>query len=342
MNLPKWKLPKKSAYAGLLAAACGFSTLCGYVADNQSELHRVKDGWATASTLYQDQDPYLLTGIPQEWAGTGIGRTRLLYQDYRQVTGQTYPPRTQGNAPSCVAAACAAAVDILTAVEIAKGEPERIPAEFVAIEPIYGLSRQEIGGLGPMAGGGSHCIWACQAIQRYGVCYQKDYALIGHDLSKYSTDRCKTFGREGVPDSLETVGQIHPVTDYIRINNYADLRDAIYNGCPCIVGSNVGFGKKSGAKRDSDGFLSPPWLTAPWAHAMAIIAISDDPERPGALIINSWGSNWIGGPHKFGDEPPGSFWVDKKVVESMIEQGDCYALRNFKGFSNYGKLWSNN
>ena len=329
------KLPKKSAFAGLLAAACTVSTFCGYVADKQSDLHRVKDGWATASTLLQDKDPYLLTDIPQAWVDTGAGRTRLLYQDYRLVTGRTYQPRAQGKAPSCVANAAATAVDILTAVEVLKGEPERMPLELVAVEPIYGLSRQEIGGLGTMAGGGSHCIWACQAMQRYGVCYQKNYGLIGFDLSKYSTDRCYEWGRNGVPDSLELIGQIHPVQDYIRINSFEDLRDAIYNGCPCIVGSNQGFGRKSGAKRDSEGFLSPPWFTAPWAHAMAIIAVDDNPERPGALIINSWGSNWVGGPKKFGDEPEGSFWVDKKVLERMIAQDDCYALRNFKGFPYY-------
>lgn len=331
----KKNLPRKSAYAGLLASACAISTLCGYVADNNSESHSVQDGWAEASSTYQERDPYLLTDIPQEWVGTGAGRTRLLYQDYRTVTGETYRPRAQLNSPSCVANACAAAVDILTSVEIARGEPERLPNERVAVEPIYGLSRQEIGGLSSRAGGGSHCIWAAQAVQQFGVVYQKNYALIGIDLSEYSTDKCREYGSQGVPDSLELLAQIHPVQDYIRINNYADLRDAIYNGCPCIVGSSQGFGRKSGAKRDSDGFLSPPFWTAKWKHAMAIIAICDDPERPGALIINSWGPNWISGNKKFGDEPDGSFWVDKKVLERMIAQDDCYALRNFKGFPYY-------
>jgi len=328
------KFPKKSAYAGLLAASCGFASFCGVVADNQSELNHIKDGWETASSTWQDQDPYLITNIPQEWEGSGEGRTRLLYQDYRTVTGDSYWPRSQGNAPSCVANAAATAVDILTAVEIAKGEPKRMPPNRVAVEPIYGLSRVEIGGMSPRAGGGSHCIWAAQAMQQFGILYQQNYALIGHDLSKYSTQRCQEWGRYGVPDSLELVARIHPVQDYIRINSYNDLRDAIVNGCPCMIGSNQGFGRKSGAKRDSEGFLNPPYFTAPWAHAMAIIAV-DDSDRPGALIINSWGPDWVGGPKKFGDEPEGSFWVDKKVLERMIRQGDCYALRNYKGFPFY-------
>ena len=329
------KLPKKSAYAGLLASACAVSTFCGYIAENNSETHRVKDGWELASSTYQEKDPYLLTDIPREWVGTGAGRTRLLYQDYRQVAGKTYTPRSQGNAPSCVANACATAVDILSAVEVHQGEPERLPSEPVAVEPIYALSRQEVGGMGTWAGGGSHCIWAAQAVQRYGCCFQKDYGLIGYDLSKYSTDRCSEWGKYGCPDALEVVGQIHPVQDYIRINSYEDLRDAIYHGCPCIVGSKQGFGKKSGAKRDSDGFLVPPMWTASWAHAMCFVGVCDEEGRPGALIINSWGSKWVGGPKKFGDEPEGSFWADKKIVERMIDQGDCYALRNFKGLPYY-------
>lgn len=328
------KFPRKSAYAGLLAASCSAASFCGYVAENQSERNHVKDGWATASQTFQEKDPYLLTNIPQEWEGKGQGRTRLLYQDYRLTTGHSLEPRSQGNAPSCVANAAAAAVDILTTVEVAKGEPKRIPAEKVAVEPIYGASRQEIGDMGPRAGGGSHCIWACQAMQKYGVVYQKNYGLIGIDLSEYSTAKCKDYGNNGIPESIELIGKIHPVQDYIRINSYNDLRDAIYQGCPCVIGSNQGFGKKSGAKRDKDGFLVPPWFTAHWAHAMCFIGVCDE-QRQGALIINSWGPNWVGGPKRFGDEPEGSFWADKKTVEDMIDQGDCYAIRNFKGFPCY-------
>lgn len=325
---------RKALYAGLLGSVAGFASLCSFVADNQSELHRVRDGWTQSSEYWRDNDPYLLASIPKEWSGQGAGRIRLLYQDYRQVHGNTYDPRAQGKAPSCVGQAAAAGVDFLAAVEIAQGQPERLPPAKVAVEPIYGLSRVEIGGLGPMAGGGSHCLWACQAMQKYGVVFQQDYGLIGYNLSNYSTDLCREFGRKGIPESLELLSQIHPVHDYIQINSFAELRDAIYQGCPVIIGSNVGFGRKSGANRDSEGYLSSPWFTAPWAHAMVCIGIADD-DRPGGLILNSWGADWIKGPKKFGDEPEGSFWVDRKVLERMIRQGDAYALRSFQGFPNY-------
>ena len=331
---PSWKLGRKSIYAALLGTSAALASLCGFVADHQSELHRVRDGWTESGEYWREHDPYLLSSIPSEWVGQGRGRVRLLYQDYRIVLGQTYDTRSQGNAPSCVGQAAAAGVDFLAAVEIAQGQPERLPPARVAVEPIYGLSRIEVGGLGPAAGGGSHCLWACQAMQRYGVVFQQNYALIGYDLTKYSTDLCKDFGRNGVPESIELLSKIHPVQDYIQINSYEELRDAIYQGCPVIIGSNVGFGKKSGARRDSEGYLTPPWFTAPWAHAMVCIGMADD-GRPGGLILNSWGHNWISGPQKFGDEPNGSFWVDKRVLERMISQGDAYALRSFQGFPHY-------
>ena len=89
--------------------------------------------------------------------------------------------------------------------------------------------------------------------------------------------------------------------------------------------SNQGFT----SNRDKDGFARP---SGNWAHQMALIAMKDD-SRPGALIQNSWGPSWIGGPKGEHDIPDGSFWCDAEVLErNILRAGDSWAHSSFDGF----------
>jgi hypothetical protein len=135
------------------------------------------------------------------------------------------------------------------------------------------------------------------------------------------------------------IARLHPVKDYISVDSYEECRDCIYMGSPVVVGSSQGFGEGR-LTRDEDGFLNPPrrvLFPSVWNHAMVIIAVSDEGRR-GALILNSWGSNWVNGPMRYGDEPEGSFWVDWEIIDRMVKQGDSFALRGFKGYPHY-RLW---
>lgn len=282
-------------------------------------------------------DDKLIWTVP-EWDGVGAGQTRLLYKDYKSVHGKTYVPRIQGPAPSCVGQSTAAAVDFLAAVEIRAGDPERVPPASADASVIYGLSRIEIGGVGP-GGGGSHNLWAAQALTEYGVVARLNYPLLGYDLREPSPSRCVQFGSAGIPTGLEMIARLHPVKDYISIDYYEECRDAIYMGCPVVVGSSQGFGEGR-LTRDKDGFLNPPrraFFPSVWNHSMVIIGVSDEGRR-GCLVLNSWGDSWVNGPKRFGDEPEGSFWVDWEVIERMVQQGDSFALRGFRGYPNY-RLW---
>jgi len=286
----------------------------------------------------KSRDSNLIWSV-EEWDNVGEGQTRLLYKDYKKVTGKTYVPRNQGKAPSCVGQAVAAAVDFLAHVEIRAGDPERRPPAPAAAGCIYGLSRVEIGGLGLKAGGGSHTIWACQAIQQYGVIARLNYPFLGHDLRQPSSERAIEFGATGLPTGLEMIAKIHPVKDYISVDSYEEARDCIYMGCPIAVGSSQGFGEGR-LTRDSDGFLNPPrrlLFPSTWNHCMTVIGVCDE-GRKGVLILNSWGSSWVNGPYRFGDEPQGCFWVDADIFDKMCKQGDCFALRGFSGYPNY-RLW---
>ena len=293
-------------------------------------------GWtADRSQGRRNDDPDLIWEVP-EWKDAGQGQTRLLYRDYKKVSGKTYQPRYQSKSPSCVGQAVAAAVDFLACVEILAGEPERMPPAPASAEVIYGLSRIEIGNVSRKYGGGSHNLWAVQAITQYGVVAQLNYPLIRQDLRKPSSSKAILFGRKGIPSGLEEVARVHPITDYVSIDSYEECRDAIYMGHPVVVGSNQGFGKK-GRTRDSEGFLSPPWrlfFPSTWNHSMVIIGVCDQ-DRRGCLILNSWGSKWVKGPTRFGDEPKGSFWVDWDIIDRMVKQGDAFAIRGFKGYADY-------
>jgi hypothetical protein len=295
-------------------------------------------GWGASYVIHPS---FLDETFPSVWNGDGEGKTRLLYKDYEAVHGAAYVPRHQQSMPSCVGHATAAAVDILACVEIhSLNHRERAPPGRIAACVIYGLSRQEIGEFGPLSGGGSYNRYAARAIQEYGVVAHQRYPHLAYDLSAPSTSLCATFGREGVPESIERLAKQHPVHRFIKINSFTQLRDAIQHGCPVIIGSNVGFGSKEGRTRDEDGFLNPPrrmFAKSVWNHSMVAVAVCDS-GRKGALILNSWGPDWISGPKKIGDEPEGSFWADMKIVDRMLKQGDSYALCLLTGWSAY-RVW---
>lgn len=283
-------------------------------------------------------DSDLIWEVP-EWGGVGKGQTRLLYKDYETVAGESYRPRNQNGAPSCVGQAVAAAVDFLAHIEIRAGERERIPPAPASAEVIFGLSRIEIGDVkrfGKKFGGGSHNIWAVRAIKEYGVVARLNYPSLGQDLRNPSPKKAIYFGRRGIPTGLEKVARLHPIKDYVSIDSYEECRAAIYMGYPVVVGSNQGFGDRP-LTRDSEGFLSPPkrlFFPSKWNHSMVIIGVADQGRR-GCLILNSWGTNWIRGPQRFGGEPAGSFWVDWDIIDRMVKQGDAFAIRGFVGYADY-------
>jgi intein/homing endonuclease len=226
---------------------------------------------------------------------------------------------------NCVSQAAALGVDVLSAVQIVRGEPQRWVTK-AATEPIYGGSRIEVGDYRGM-GGGSTGHWAAEWLTSYGVLLRQKYP--GWDFSEYDPQLAKQLGREGCPDELEPVAKLHPVKKAAICTSYSDLCDCLYNGSPVMVCSNVGFGDSSDSWiRDSEGFLTRD--RRPWYHAMLFLGYDDEYRRPGALCMNSWGY-WVKGPTR-GSQPSGSFWIDASTVDAMLSQGDSFAFSAFKGF----------
>lgn len=296
--------------------------------------------WTQISpSFFNNQEKFVLPAIsisldsyetlPTHLKETGQDKTRLLYQDYATVFGHSYISRDQGLSSSCVGQSAACAIDILGAVEVVSGHRSLPPPPRSSASWIYGSSRQ-VGGI-ENRGQGSYARLAARSMEELGFLYEENFFLLGHDLTGDNYSRDNSYAT-GVPLELVPFAQ-HRISGYYKLYSYKDVRDAIFNGMPVIVGSTVGFGKTSDVLiKDSEGFLSQPWLKVRgryWAHAMAFIGVSDQ-GRSGVLCQNSWGESWVRGPPRFSDEPKGSFWIDSVVVDKMVAQSDCFAIYGLK------------
>lgn len=260
--------------------------------------------------------------------GTGEGQIVLLHPYFEEVTNAPLEPYLQGIG-DCVAQATALGVDILGSVQIKLlRKLERFVAR-TATEPIYAGSRVEIGGGITDFWGrdtdGSHVAWAVRWLQEYGVLLRQKYGE--YDLTEYDPLRAREWGHRdvGCPDELEEIAKQHPVRTAKLIRTWDDFCDALANGYPVIIGSNVGFCTRCG--RDKDGFMHE---NGKWLHAMLAIGF-DDRVRRGGLLMNSWGKNWVSGPRRF-NQPEGSFWAEAETIVKMLKQGDSYAISDLLGF----------
>jgi hypothetical protein len=255
-------------------------------------------------------------------AGSGEGKTVLLHEIYRELVDPECKSHNQGSYGTCVSQGYGLGVDVLQAVEIKAGEREKFVAKC-STEYIYGISRVEVGG-GRIRGDGSNGSWAAEGLMKYGTLHRLKYLSDKYDLTRYSGDLSRVWGRNGVPNELEPIGKEHPVRSAVLVRSYEAARDAIANGYPVPVCSNYGFR----STRDKDGFCRP---SGSWSHCMLFVSVDDAFSRPGLLCWNSWGEDWVSGPIRH-NQPLGSFWVDAEVADAMLRQDDSYALSGYEGF----------
>jgi len=257
--------------------------------------------------------------------GTGAGKKVLLWKLFEQVTKGPLVSHNQAIG-DCVSHAYGLSVDILTAVRILMFQmPERWQAK-AATEIIYAGARVEVGG-GKVSGDGAAGVWAAEFIRAWGVVLRQIYLDGRYDFTKYNGNVARSLGRRGhgVPDELEPFCKLHPVKTCAMTRSWEECRDAVANGYPVAMCSNMGFN----SQRDNDGFLMRS--RRPWYHAMAIIGIDDEYHRPGALIQNSWPTSWVSGPTRHG-QPAGSFWCDASTIDAGMRQGDSFALSGYVGY----------
>ena len=244
---------------------------------------------------------------PASWNGKGKGQTYVLYRKH-DVTAMS-----QGPVGSCVGCATSKALEMMHGKEFSASW-------------CYAISRHHFGKDSNKPG--SWCGWSAQAMRDVGALPSADYAVLGYDLKGYDPALAYSWQR-GPPESLKHIAKSNRASGFVKIKTWEQLRDAISQEIPVICGSSVGFGSKSGQVRSRDGMLRARWWSR-WSHAMVFCGVSDGKSKR-ALLLNSWGNNWVRGPKWLGDEPNGSFWISKRDCEKMLEQGDTYAILPIRG-----------
>lgn len=243
-----------------------------------------------------------------------------MWKMYEKVTGKKWPCRNQGSVGSCVAFGTAAAIEATMAAEIAAGQAEEV--RDLAQEIVYAGSRVEIG-KNRIGGDGSIGAWAAQFVKDYGVLDRAKYGK--YDLSGYDETRCRSWGRSGVPDDLESEVRKYPVKTITMITTWQEAKRALANGYGIAICSNQGFVMR----RDAAGFAKP---SGSWAHCMALLGYTTENGREGGWICNSWGANAHTGPVGAGEPSTCGFYADASVVERMLKQRDSWAFSAFNGF----------
>jgi hypothetical protein len=233
---------------------------------------------------------------------------------------------------NCVSHGFARGVQDLKLIDIAvKKEPEAWVAE-VATEPIYALSRVEIGKGRIGNGDGSVGAWAADAVMQYGILLRQKYGT--HDFSTYSGQLAKRLGapQAGLPDELEPIAKEHPVRTVSLVSTIDELWAALGNWYPVPICSMQGFSMT----RDAQGFCRPEGT---WAHCMATRGrVTVQGDRRAIIIQQSWGENPTGNARvqlASGEEitlPQGCFLIDLDVAGRMVRAKDSFALSGFEGF----------
>ncbi len=238
----------------------------------------------------------------------------------------------------CVSWGWAHGVYIAQAVDWETGRLAAPPL-FPSTEAIYGGSRVEArgrsgDGASPVGGwsDGSYGAAAARWVRDWGVIYREKFDR--YDLSAYSAERAKQWGAygnggQGDGGRLDTVAKRHPAQYVAMVTTWAEAAAAIEAGFPIPVASMQGFASQT----DAQGYAAP---SGQWAHEMCFVAVryqKNGSPSDALLCLNSWGPRWITYRGKFpSDQPDGSFWVTRSVVESMLRQKDSFAVGSVAGF----------
>ena len=213
------------------------------------------------------------------------------------------------------------------------------PPSFPSTEAIYGGSRVEArgrsgDGSSPVGGysDGSYGAAAARFVRDWGVVYREKFDR--YDLSAYSANRAKDWGAygcggQGDGGKLDAIAKKHPAAHVALVTTWAEAAAAIEAGFPVPVASMQGFASTT----DAQGYAA---ASGQWAHQMCFVAVryqKNGSPSDALLCLNSWGPKWITYRGKFpADQPDGSFWVTRPVVESMLRAKDSFAVGSVAGF----------
>ena len=289
-----------------------------------------KFGWAgeTEANRAWDEigDQFQVFGI-KGVTESKAGGTYRLWKFVREVLGKDTPNYAQQTG-DCVSMGAQNAVEHVACVEISNGESELFKRAFAPY--LYYTSRVLIGKNQLRGRAGSVGSWMAKAVEQYGV-----VPVDAEELPPYSGELADRWGDgNGSPEQWLDVGASHLITTTSRVNNWSELVEAIGNGYPVTIASNLGFNMKP----SSDGYHR---RKGSWAHQMCIVGVCDG-SKPWAAIRNSWGKDAHGQLTDFetGDAwPLGTLRVRPEDLEPAFRSGELYAFSQFEGFPEQNLSW---
>jgi len=365
-------VPAKPAPVEQAEAPQAFRELCGYVPQPKQAEQFIKSLPAPTleqanPQLFQARGPPTAHLSQTATDRKPVLLYRALLGAYKAKYGKPFVVGTQ-KIGDCTSWGWAHACDIVLAIDFLSGRSGDF--HMVATEATYGLGRVEGAGLSyNRSGDGSYGAAMAKGVTNFGLLFRKDYSGLGsaeYDLRIYSGAKAKSWGAYGCGGKndagrLDAEAKRHAVKQVAIVASFTTAAAAIENGYPVPVCSGRGFN----STRDAEGFLR---ASGSWPHCMCFVGVRYD--RPGLLCLNSWGPEWVSGgkwptlaqmvnakggdgaqldplPYLYpegpqlvagpkwegsSDMPDGSFWVDAKVVDSMLSGRDSYAVSNLVGF----------
>jgi len=259
---------------------------------------------------------------------------------YEKHARKPWNSRNQNPRGFCVGFGNAKDGDIVLATAAEAGELD-FPGD-VAVEPVYGGMRYEIGakthGSDINRGGdGGVGTWAVEWFQKYGLLLMKQYGSI--DFTQYSMDRCDKYGRSGVPDELEPEAKTKPIRDAVLLDDADQAWKMIGQLHGLVHCSDQGFAMQ----RNSDGTCKANDV---WPHCANFFGRFT--MKNGEKVLrydNHWngrpdGAGYLGNPividgkngpiHLNGNQ----FLVPLDIVNRIIKNGrETYSLSGPQGFT---------
>ena len=231
-------------------------------------------------------------------------RDVLLWELEEKLLGKTLPANRQ-TIGDCVSHGFAAGVRYLFIRNLIESLAPADQFIDIATEPIYALSRVEVGKGRLGNGDGSVGAWAAESLMSpYGVLQRKKYGST--DLTTYSGQRAKQWGspRSGLPDDLEAIARQFTVSMAPLVVSEDEAISALSNAYPIPVCSQQGFK----TTRDRYGFCDP---RGSWSHCLCAIAIGYFKRAGKKILATAIKQSW-------GDSPDGpdevELWTGRKVV----------------------------
>jgi hypothetical protein len=299
---PKPRPPFPSTWRNPIVAEHEFAHLCGWVPD-----------FPTRPSV-AGEIPELAQAGP--WLTADRSKSVLLYKVWREVFADypDYPAQLIGD---CTSFAHGHAHDLLMTVEAYLGDLEFSAIGRTCTEAWYACGREAGGML--RSGDGCYGSAILKAGQTMGLLR---YGDLPEDERAYSGRRARQWGRSGLPDELKPIAAARTIQGAM-LNSVDGMIAALQSGRPCTISTSRGFT----TTRDAQGFCR---LKGRWGHCMGVVGYRAD--RPGFLVIQSWGPKTPDGPTDL-DQPPWSFWCAEADMASIIAEGDSTTLSSTPGFA---------